>query len=101
MGREVNLDKAWEKADYLIFGHLAHQNLTNIGDKFLKGQIVAKTGISSENGGWFPHLHVQCVNQSLINQYQYDLRELDGYYLVEGKPYDIAPDPTYLVGENV
>lgn len=97
----LKLAESWENAPYLLLGHLSHTNLPVIGDKFLAGEIVAKTGIPIENGGWFPHLHVQCINEDFFQEYKDDLKELDGYYLIEGEPHDLAPSPKYLVGQDI
>jgi murein DD-endopeptidase MepM/ murein hydrolase activator NlpD len=96
----LRLDDAWENAHYLILGHLAHENLPKEGTRFEAGDIVALTGQPHENGGWFPHLHVQCVNEEFYQQHINDLTLLDGYYLIDGKPHDLAPSPKYLVGKD-
>lgn len=85
----------------VIFGHLQPPESLRIGDHLKHGEVFARIGTASENGGWFPHLHVQIVTnehyQSLLNN---DLRDLDGY----GKSADIAslrlhfPDPMPYIG---
>lgn len=97
----LQLDEPWENAPYLVLGHLAHANLPQVGQVFEAGEIITVTGEPYENGGWFPHLHVQCVNEDFYQAHKSDLTLLDGYYLVEGKPYDFAPDPSLLVGNNL
>jgi murein DD-endopeptidase MepM/ murein hydrolase activator NlpD len=92
------LSNPWKGALYLIYGHLEHLDLPKEGVKFKKGDIIGKTGVPSENGGWFPHLHVQCVNESFFNKHIDDLKLLDGYYLEKGEPHDLAPSPKFLVG---
>lgn len=96
----LKLDIPWENADYLILGHLAHANLPKEGTYFQLGEIITVTGEPHENGGWFPHLHVQCVSQDFYQQYIDNLELLDGYYLEEGKPYELAPSPKYLMGSD-
>lgn len=96
----LKLNEPWLNAPYLVFGHLAHKDLPKEGTIFKIGDIIAKTGVPNENGGWFPHLHVQCVNEDFYQQHIEDLTLLDGYYLVEGKPFDLAPSPKYLVGKD-
>lgn len=96
----LKLDEPWQNAHYLILGHLAHQNLPKEGTVFESGDIIGKTGQPHENGGWFPHLHVQCVNEDFYQQHINDLTLLDGYFLVEGKPYQLAPSAKYLVGTD-
>lgn len=94
----LRLDEPWQCAPYLILGHLAHNTLPHLGQFIQKDEFIAKTGVAHENGGWFPHLHVQCVNEDYYQAHLNDLTLLDGYYLIEGKPYDLAPDPSLLVG---
>jgi hypothetical protein len=96
----LKLDIAWLGAPYLVLGHLAHQGLPVEGARFEKDEIMTVTGKPHENGGWFPHLHVQCVNESYYQAHLNDLKLLDGYFLVEGKPHDLAPSPKYLMGSD-
>lgn len=85
----------------LVFAHLRHPKNLRVGDCLKNGEIFARVGSPSENGGWFPHLHAQMIQweyyQSLLEN---DLRDLDGY----GKSEDIAslrihfPDPMPYIG---
>lgn len=85
----------------LVFAHLRFPEKLHVGDSLRDGKVFAKVGNSSENGGWFPHLHVQAIKR---DHFQYllgnDLRDLDGY----GKSEDIEllrenyPDPMSYVG---
>lgn len=95
----LKLDEPWQNAPYLVLGHLAHDSLPQVGEVFSEGEVLAKTGVAFENGGWFAHLHVQCVNEKFYQAHLHDLTLLDGYYLVNGKPFDLAPNPTLLVGK--
>lgn len=65
--------------NYLVFAHLSHKLKIKIGDEFSKGEIIAKTGKISENGGWYPHLHVQVFNKKFDDAYSNDLDLMDGY----------------------
>ena len=96
----LKLNNPWMGAPYLVLGHLAHKNLPKEGTSFKSDKIIAVTGKPEENGGWFPHLHVQCVNESYYQQHINDLKLLDGYLLVEGQPHDLAPSPKYLMGSD-
>ncbi len=46
---------------YALFGHLTTDSLTgkSSGQKISRGEVIAKVGEKSENGGWNPHLHFQ------------------------------------------
>jgi murein DD-endopeptidase MepM/ murein hydrolase activator NlpD len=47
---------------YLLHGHLSSKSIHQyqVGDQIKKGEILAWIGAQGENGGWFPHLHLQC-----------------------------------------
>ena len=47
---------------YFILGHL-HMVTRKIGEDFPKGAVVGMIGPSFCNGGWSPHLHVQCMTK--------------------------------------
>lgn len=96
----LKLNTPWKNAPYLILGHLAHENLPKEGTVFKEGEVITITGTPKENGGWFPHLHVQCANEEFYQQHLSDLTLLDGYYLTEGKPHHLAPSAKYLVGSD-
>lgn len=53
---ESSSDKFW-----VLHGHLSKQSLNGleIGMKINSGDVIAKIGSESENGGWPPHLHFQ------------------------------------------
>jgi murein DD-endopeptidase MepM/ murein hydrolase activator NlpD len=46
---------------YLLHGHLSSDSIQQyqVGDQIKKGEILAWIGDQDENGGWFPHLHLQ------------------------------------------
>lgn len=46
---------------YLVLGHLAPYLLPGPeGVEIEKGWVIGQVGAPVENGGWYPHLHVQC-----------------------------------------
>jgi hypothetical protein len=93
----VKLAKPYRGADYVIFGHLAHDSLPAVGKTFAAAEPFAVLGGAHENGGWFPHLHVQCFTQKIYDKYALDLTKIDGYGL-NGEPLEPDfPDPTGLV----
>lgn len=49
---------------YILFGHLSLASLENrkVGENFKASEQLGGLGISSENGGWNPHLHLQIIN---------------------------------------
>lgn len=46
---------------YVLYGHLSRESIAGLrpGLAFKAGDLVARLGDFSENGGWVPHLHVQ------------------------------------------
>jgi murein DD-endopeptidase MepM/ murein hydrolase activator NlpD len=46
---------------YCLLGHLNKESVDNkkTGQKFKKGDVIAWIGDRFDNGGWFPHVHVQ------------------------------------------
>jgi murein DD-endopeptidase MepM/ murein hydrolase activator NlpD len=60
---------------YVIFGHLDPAQLPQAGVKLQVGDGVGVIGRADVNGGWYPHLHIQCVEGSL----PLDTHGIDGY----------------------
>lgn len=77
---------------YFIFGHLRNDSNLIVGHQLNKGDLIGHVAPLECSGGWYPHLHVQCMTKLDIN--------VDGY----GYPaYDIMdefPNPTKIIKEN-
>lgn len=58
---------------YSLYGHLSRKTLAlhRLGDKVQKGQLLAWTGASDENGGWSPHLHFQIMLDLLGHEHDF------------------------------
>jgi hypothetical protein len=69
--------------DYLIFGHLELITLP-IGVHYPVRMPVSKIAEPHKNGRWFPHLHLQLIDQEFFNSFG-RLEDIDGY-LPEGDP---------------
>lgn len=95
------LKDAYLNANWLIYGHLAHCPLVKVGQRVQPGQAVGVLGNSSENGRWFPHLHVQLCMEEAIRPYDPDfihrMETLDGYGTIE-EALRLYRDPAGLVG---
>jgi murein DD-endopeptidase MepM/ murein hydrolase activator NlpD len=84
-GTRVTLEIATGQKDekiFLMYGHLARNHALCIGDILDEGWIIGNVGETKENGGWFPHLHVQAFvpppyfSQNMLKKH---LDEIDGY----------------------
>ena len=71
---------------FVIFAHLEHDSLPNEGAELATGARVGVVGRPQVNGGWFPHLHVQCVRGALPE-------DLDGYASASSGLGERFPDP--------
>lgn len=71
---------------FVIFAHLEHDPLPPEGEELATGARVGAVGRPEVNGGWFPHLHVQCVRGELPE-------DLDGYAGASTGPGEQFPDP--------
>lgn len=72
--------KYGHKPHIVIYAHLDDEIVCKEGDILSPGDLFARVGASPQNGGWFPHLHVQCVEQSYFDRVvRNDLALLDGY----------------------
>ncbi|MEI6850230.1 MAG: peptidoglycan DD-metalloendopeptidase family protein [archaeon] len=91
-----------EDGNYLLYGHLKQNISLEIGQKCKKGQIVAILGDKNENGNWWPHLHVQIMNQFFIDRYKSDLNKIDGYLPATDSNLKnlINPETTILINSN-
>ncbi|MBI3333964.1 peptidoglycan DD-metalloendopeptidase family protein [Candidatus Pacearchaeota archaeon] len=63
---------------YLIYGHLKQNLQVKVGQQSSAGEIFGEVGSWQENGGWFPHLHLQCVTSAFMQAHA-DTKSIDGY----------------------
>ena len=75
--------KHLSKPVYIIYAHLDENILCKVGDKLDKGTIFAKVGHAPQNGNWFPHVHVQIIEENyyLNLEKNNDWEKFDGYGL--------------------
>ena len=64
---------------YVIYAHLMPHSALKVGDVLDAGKIVGAVGAPKNNGGWYPHLHVQAMIPLAWQHYRSNLAELDGY----------------------
>jgi len=81
---------------WVLHGHLASESLEGLelGQEVRGGQLLARIGNKSENGGWEPHLHIQI---SLIEPTTFDL---EGVVARENRQQALQqfPDPRLILG---
>jgi murein DD-endopeptidase MepM/ murein hydrolase activator NlpD len=86
-------------AEYLLFGHLAHAGLPEQGTLLAAGAPVGRVGLPHENGGWYPHVHVQAMSAEAWNLVRHDLDTLlDGYGPAQAGLAELFPNPAPLMG---
>jgi len=80
---------------YLLYAHLSRDIRVKVGDAIENGTIIGSVGPSTENGGWFPHLHLQALSEEGYAQFKKDPDHLDGYGHVNDRAQlaKLYPDP--------
>jgi murein DD-endopeptidase MepM/ murein hydrolase activator NlpD len=63
---------------YVIHAHLDKKLYVSQGQKYLKGQKIGTIGGPSQNGHYFPHLHLQVMDKDFAKQYK-KFFDVDGY----------------------
>ncbi len=66
------LDNKYNNCSYLLYGHLKYNDKIFIGQQFIEKEIVGEIADVSNNGGWTPHLHVQCMTDNFMKFYTDD-----------------------------
>ncbi len=87
----------------LVFGHLSHNGLPQVGDEVAGGDVLGVVGDYPDNGNLFHHLHVQQLNlphegvtRGFGNRHSL-LNDLDGYGYLDVDYLLTYPDPTPLL----
>ncbi len=83
-----------------LYGHLSRESIAElaVGQRVECREAFARLGALEENGGWPPHLHLQCITDALDHS---------GNYLGVAVPDALAvwsslsPDPSPLLGFDV
>ncbi len=81
---------------FMLIGHLSTNSLINLkeGQQVSAGDMIARLGHDHENGGWPPHVHVQCIAD--IQDWKGDFPGVckgseQNHYL------KLCPDPSILI----
>lgn len=91
----LRLDAPHGCATHAVIAHLAHARLPARGARLRRGAPLAAVGVAGENGGWFPHLHVQLVDAG--DGPFPPLGDIDGYGPVGATARPDMPDPSRFV----
>lgn len=75
---------------YYIYAHLNPATMLPEGTEVKQGDIVAEIGTPHHNGGWYEHLHVQCLVGDLPETF-------DGYGKGDYSELHRYPNPEWLV----
>ena len=78
---------------YVIYGHLSDKQDFELGDKVMPGDPIGIVGNPNENGGWFPHLHVQIGVLPPLH----DPFIVDGYGKMLDNIREVFPDPNIIL----
>lgn len=83
---------------YVLYGHLEHKHLPAVGDVLRAGDEIGRIAAAPENGGWFPHLHLQYMTAVFVAPYldSGKMAELDGYAVGSTSVPDGVLDPLTL-----
>jgi murein DD-endopeptidase MepM/ murein hydrolase activator NlpD len=86
-------------AEYVVLGHLAHAALPQAGARITRGTPIGVIGTPHENGGWYPHLHLQALSGEAWEAVQHAPDTLlDGYGYPGEALSRLFPDPAPLAG---
>lgn len=95
----VHADVPQDGADYVVLGHMAHTGLPLPGARIARGTLVGVIGTPEENGGWYPHLHLQALSSDAWDAVRHAPDALlDGYAYLDPALGRLFPDPAPLVG---
>lgn len=59
-----------------IMAHLNPDRMNN-QDQYKAGDVIGYVGDPTHNGGWYPHLHVQCIDLAFL--FENNITDIDGY----------------------
>jgi hypothetical protein len=82
---------------YLIYGHLKRNSELKLGKIYKPGEIIGVVGDSNENGGWWPHLHIQFVTRKFILAHKPDFNRIDGYAAENSPLINEVMNPEFII----
>lgn len=81
---------------YVIYGHLDKKLNVELGKKYSSGQSIGKIGGPSQNGHYFPHLHLEFMDKDFAAKYN-KFFDVDGYSQRDSKMLKHLYDPIKFV----
>jgi murein DD-endopeptidase MepM/ murein hydrolase activator NlpD len=83
---------------YILIGHLKNSSV-ELGQKFKKGEIIGYVGNCEENGGWFEHVHIQCITEDyyMFCKNKGIVSEIDGYVETSNEVKKHFPNPANIM----
>lgn len=81
---------------YVIYAHMDKKLYVSLGEKYDKGQRVGTIGGPSQNGHYFPHLHLQFMDKKFASQYK-KFFDVSGYSKKNSKILKHLYDPVKFV----
>lgn len=67
--------------EYFLYGHLTNCPFRE-GDHLQAGDLIGEIAPPEQNGGWFPHLHLQVMDKAKLNV---PISQVDGYEFEAGQ----------------
>lgn len=64
---------------WMIYAHLGAP-ICRVGNRMEVGSPIGLVGSVRENGGWFPHVHVQSMTKAAWEMFLVNPASIDGYY---------------------
>ena len=82
-----------------VICHLNHKAIIRryVGQELEKGSLVGFTGKTRENGGWWPHIHIQCLRPEMLPELL--AYKIDGYGEKRADNAERFPDPEQVLVE--
>lgn len=81
---------------YSIYAHLDEELIISLGKEYKKGQPIGVVGGPEQNGHYFPHLHIQIMDETFAKAYSRFV-DIGGYSSSESKLLKHLYDPIKFI----
>lgn len=84
---------------WMIYAHLGDRLRCSIDQVLAPNGVIGEVGSPTQNGGWFPHLHLQAMTEEAWEMFKKDPRSIDGYCPHAAWPRwrELCPDPLRFI----